>query len=197
VRPARAAAALLALLAGGCLAGCASGTTAIASSPLCRAGADGASNSVILMAQSVPTASWVPCIRTALPLGWTFHQLMARNGSSRFWLDSDRDGVQAVEVRLTGSCSTAGTTEIPSDRDGMRRLERVRQVSPTYAGERYYLFGGGCLTFVFRLDGDSPGEALALASSAVGVVRRTTLDAQVETESHGRLTLDPATGEDG
>jgi hypothetical protein len=188
---------LLALLAGGCLAGCASGTTAIASSPLCRAGADGASNSVILMAQSVPTASWVPCIRTALPLGWTFHQLMARNGSSRFWLDSDRDGVQAVEVRLTGSCSTAGTTEIPSDRDGMRRLERVRQVSPTYAGERYYLFGGGCLTFVFRLDGDSPGEALALASSAVGVVRRTTLDAQVETESHGRLTLDPATGEDG
>ena len=52
------------------------------------------------MAQSVPTATWVPCIRTALPLGWNFHHLDARNGVARFWLDSDRDGQQAVEVRL-------------------------------------------------------------------------------------------------
>jgi hypothetical protein len=197
VTRARAAAALLPLLAGGCLAGCASGTTAITAAPLCRAGDGGASNSVILMAQSVPTAAWVPCIRTALPLGWNFHHLMAGNGSSRFWLDSDRDGQEAIEVRLTASCSTAGTTEIPSDRDGMHRLERVRQVSPTYAGERYYLFPGGCLTFVFRLHGDSPGEALALASQAGGMARRSDIDAQVQDESHGRLSLDPATGEDG
>jgi hypothetical protein len=74
----------------------------------------------------------------------------------------------------------------------MRRLERVRRVSPTYAGERYYLFPGGCLTFVFRLDGDSPGEALALASQVVGAVRRSDLDAQVRQESDGRLSLDPA-----
>jgi hypothetical protein len=197
VRRAGAAAGLLALLAGGCLAGCASGTTAITASPLCRADTNGVSNSVILMAQSVPTASWVPCIRTALPLGWNFHHLMASNGSSRFWLDSDRDGQEAVEVRLTESCPTGGTTEIPSDHDGMRRLERVRQVSPTYAGERYYLFPGGCLTFVFRLHGDSPGEALALASQAVGMVRRSDIGAQVQNESHGRLSLDPAAGEDG
>ena len=32
-----------------------------------------------------------------------------------------------------------------------------------YAGERYYVFAGGCITVVFRLDGDSArGEALAL-----------------------------------
>jgi hypothetical protein len=194
------AAALLALLTGSCLAGCAGGTTAITAVPLCRSGADGADgagNAVILMAQSVPSASSVPCIRTALPLGWNFHHLVARNGESQFWLDSDRDGVKAIEVRLEPSCDTLGATEIPSDRDGMRRLERVRQVSPTYAGERYYRFPGGCLTFVFRLHGDSPGEGLALASSAVGVVRRATLNAQVKTESHGRLTLDPAAGEDG
>lgn len=197
MRPAGAGAALTALLVSGFLAGCAGGTTTIAWSPLCRSGSDGASNSVILMAQSVPTASSVPCIRTALPLGWTFHHLDARNGMARFWLDSDRDGMEAIEVRLEASCDTAGATEIPSDRDGMQRLERVRQVSPTYSGERYYRFPGGCLTFVFRLQGDSPGEALALASSAVGVVLRSDLNAQVQDESHGRLSLDPATRGDG
>jgi hypothetical protein len=191
------AAAVLALLTGGCLAGCASGTTAINAAPLCRSGSHGAGNAVILMAQSVPSASWVPCVRTALPLGWNFHQLIARNDGSRFSLDSDRDGQEAIEVRLTATCATGGATEIPSDRDGMRRLEHVRRVEPTYAGERYYLFPGGCLTFAFRLGGDSPGEALALASQAVGVVRRTDLDAQVRDESNGRLSLDPAARGDG
>jgi hypothetical protein len=191
VRAARSAA-LTALLSGGFLAGCAGDSTAVTEAPLCRSEGS-AGNGVVLMAQSVPTASWVPCIGAALPLGWGFHHLDARNGRARFWLDSDRDGTQAVEVRLTATCATGGTTEIPSDRDGMRRLERVRQVSPTYAGERYYLFPGGCLTFVFQLAGDSPGEALALASQVVGVVRRSDLDAQIREESGGRLSLDPAT----
>jgi hypothetical protein len=188
---------LLALLAAGGLAGCSSGNaTATTTPPLCRSG-DGAGNGVILMAQSVPTASWVPCIRTALPLGWSFSHMDARSSVSRFVLDSDRDGQQAIEVRLTATCRTDGATEIPSDRDGMRRLERVQRVDPTYAGDRYYLFPGGCLTFAFQLGGNSPGEALALASQAVGVVRRTDLDAQVRAESHGRLALDPAARGDG
>lgn len=197
MRPA-AAVCLMAVLAVGCLTGCGSGeTTAITTQPLCRTGTGaeaGAGNGVILMAQSVPTASRIPCIRTALPLGWGFHHLSARSGISRFWLDSDRDGVQAVEIRLEASCDTSGATEIPSDREGMQRLERVRQVSPTYSGERYYRFPGGCLTFVFRLGGDTPGEALALASQAVGAVRRADLGAQVQRDSQGRLSLDPAAG---
>ena len=185
-------AALVAFLAGGCLVGCASDSTAITEPPLCSAGADQqAGDGVVLMAQSVPTATWVPCIRAALPLGWHFHHLIARNGAARLWLDSDRDGQQAVEVRLTGSCSVRGTTEIPSDREGMRRFERVDRITPTYAGSRYYLFDGGCLTVIFSLAGDSPGEALALASQVVGVVSRDALRAQVHRESGGRLELDP------
>jgi hypothetical protein len=188
----RAARAGLLLTAAALLAaGCASDTTATTDPPLCTTEHDGAGNAVILMAQSVPTASWVPCIRTALPLGWAFHHLDARDGSARFFLDSDRDGTQAVEVRLQASCDTTGATEIPSDREGMRRLERVRQVSPTFTGERYYVFPGGCFTVAFHLDGDSPGEALALASQVVGTVSRPVLDAQVHSDSGGRLALDP------
>ena len=195
MRPGRTAA-LLALLAGGFLAGCAGNSTAITDQPLCRSGS-GLGNGVILMAQSVPSASWIPCVRTALPLGWSFHHLVARNGAATFWLDSDRDGVQAVEVRLEATCDTAGATEIPSDREGMRRFERVGQVDPTFVGHRYYLFAGGCLTFGFRLAGDSPGEALALAADAVGTVRRADVGAQVRRDSGGRLSLDPPPGGDG
>jgi hypothetical protein len=187
---------VLAPLAAALVAGCSSDgpNSAITEPPLCSDGHDGAGNGVILMAQSVPSATWVPCIGTALPLGWNFHHLEAGNGEARFWLDSDRDGQKAVEVRLTASCDTAGTTEIPSDRAGMRRLERVGRMSPTYAGTRYYVFDGGCLTVVFRLDSDSPGEALALASQAVGVVARSDLQRQVRDESGGRLELDPEEG---
>ena len=192
MRPARAAASLT-LMAGGLLAGCATGTTLVTDPPLCQAGEHGAGDGVVLMAQSVPTATYVPCIGQALPLGWTFHHLDARNGGATFSLDSDRDGMEAVTVRLAESCDTAGSTEIASDRPGMRRLERIERLSPGYAGERFYLFEGGCLTFRFRLGGDSPGEALALASSVVDVVSREDLAAQVREESGGRLSLDPAT----
>lgn len=190
-RATRISRALPALMAGGLLAGCASGSTAILAAPLCQNRGGGADNSVILMAQSVPTATQVPCITAALPLGWAFHHLEARNGISRFWLDSDRDGQQAVEVRLTESCDTSGTTEVPTDRKGMRRLERVERISPAYQGTRYYLFEGGCMSVVFSLDGGSAGEALAVASQVVGVVGRDVLAAQVRHASGGRLSLDP------
>ena len=195
----RLAATVLALLVAGAGAGCgndsADSAAAITNPPLCPVGDGDAGNGVILMAQSVPTAGWVPCLRSALPLGWNFHHLDARDSGARFWLDSDRDGVQAVEVRLAESCDTSGATEIASDREYMHRMERVHQVTPTYAGERLYLFRGGCLSFVFRLDGDSPGEALALASQAVGVVSRTDLREQVHTDSGGRIELDPGRGD--
>jgi hypothetical protein len=171
-------------------------STAITDAPLCSVGDDGAGNGVVLMAQAVPTATWVPCIRTALPLGWEFRHLEARDGIARFWLDSDRDGDKAVEVRLTARCGTAGATRIASDREGMLRLERVERTSPTYVGKRYYIFDGGCLTLAFALHGEDPGEALALGSQVVGVVTRADLQAQVRQDSGGRLDLDPP-GRDG
>ena len=182
---------LPALLLGAC-AGDSRAPTATTGPPLCSTGDDRAANGVLLIAQSVPTSSWVPCLGVAVPLGWEFSHLDARNGASRFSLDSDRDGPGAIEVLLEASCDTEGATEIPSDREGMRRLERVVEVSPRYVGKRYYDFDGGCLTFSFRLDGDSPGEALALASQVVGAVTRDDLRAQVRDESGGRLSLDPA-----
>jgi hypothetical protein len=188
--------ALLAPLAVLSLSGCSSDTTATTELPTCADAEHGsASNAVILMAQSVPTASWVPCLRTALPLGWGFHHLDARNDVAFFSLDSDRDGQEAITVRLEASCDTSGSTEILSDREGMQRFERVRQTTPHFQGNRYYRFDGGCITFEFRLTGQSRGEPLALATQAVGVISRADLIEQVHENSDGRLSLDPPTAD--
>src|SRR4029453_4009352 len=45
----------------------------------------------VLMAQSVPSATLIPCIE-ALPVGWTYGGSDVSNGVARFWLRSDRRG---------------------------------------------------------------------------------------------------------
>jgi hypothetical protein len=184
--------ALLALVVATAVAGCSGPTTASQELPTCTEGDEGAANGVILMAQSVRTASWVPCLKAAIPLGWDFEYLDARNGQSLFRLSSDRDGLrQEIDVRLEPSCQTTGSTEIRSDRDGMQRFERVRMTTPRFEGERYYVFDGGCIVFDFRLAGDNRGEPLALATQVVGAVPRDDLRELVHEESGGRLELDP------
>lgn len=195
MRPLRRGAALL--LAPLVAAGCATGPEDTSlEPPACTTGDEGrAASGVVLMAQSVPTATWVPCVES-VPVGWSFAGLDARSGGSRFWLDSDRDGRHAIEVRLTADCDTRGATEIPSERDGMRRYERVTEVTPQYLGRRHYVFPGGCLTVVFTLSGDNRGEPLALATQSLGVVSREELAAQVHEASGGRLHLDPPPDDD-
>jgi len=157
----------------------------------CSQGDDGTpSNGVVLMAQSVPTASWVPCLE-GMPVGWHFADLEASSDSAAFWLDSDRHGLHAIEVRLTESCDTTGASEVPSDRLEMRRLERVTEVSPRFVGRRFYLFEGGCITVLFSIAGADRSEPLAVATQGLGTVRRDELRELVHEESEGRLELDP------
>jgi hypothetical protein len=163
----------------------------------CRTGDDGSpANGIVLMAQAVDTASRLPCL-DAVPLGWHLSDVQVRDGSGRFWLDSDRDGARAIEVALTASCDTRTATEIPSDREDVRRLESVRRISPEYAGTRYYVFDGGCLAISFHLAHDS-AEPLAVATEAVDLLPRADVEALVRQESGGRLQLAPtAAGDDG
>ena len=77
-----------------------------------------------LEAQSVPSASLVPCVRS-LPEGWTLGAANVRNGWSKFTLDHDRVGKPALVVRLTADCDTTGAIPTPSDQPGTRRYERT------------------------------------------------------------------------
>ncbi len=194
----RAGAAVLALLGSLALSGCVELTTSLTSDEVaCQEGDDGTpANAVLLMAQAVPSATWIPCLE-AMPQGWHFSDMDVGRGAGAVLLDSDRDGIHAIEVRLTETCDIKGATEIPSDREGMRRLERVTEVSPQYVGRRFYLFEGGCITVLFTLSGENRGEPLAVATQGLGAVPREDLRALVHDKSGGRLELDPPATDGG
>jgi hypothetical protein len=101
----------------------------------------------VLEAQAVPSATLMPCANL-LPGGWSVGGFEVRSGLARFWLDSDRAGVRAAEVRLTSTCDVAGATQVPAGSGGppVRRYQApVAQQPPTTV--RYYLFTGGCVTY--------------------------------------------------
>ena len=72
----------------------------------------------------------------------------------------------------------------------------MTQVHPQYVGTRFYVFDGGCLAMVFRLDGDYRAEPLAVATESIDVVRRADVEAHVHEDSGGRLDLDPPAAEE-
>jgi hypothetical protein len=177
------------------LSGCVQPGTLANELVACRQGEDGKpANGVVLMAQAVRTASWVPCLR-GVPLGWYVSDVDVRNDRAQFWLDSDLNGIHAIGVRLTASCDTTGATRINSDREQMERFERVTQVSPRFVGTRFYVFTGGCITMLFKLSGENRAEPLAVATVGIGTVSRADLREQVREQSGGRLELDPVSGD--
>jgi hypothetical protein len=178
----------LALLLGGCVqvAGPVEGV------PVCPRGDAAPGNAVVLLAQSVPTATWVPCLReSAVPRGWDVVAAEATRGGARLQLRSDRAGARAIEVALSGPCSTEGATEVPSDHPAMRRFERVSEVTPLFRGQRTYVFEGGCVTVTLEVEGADRVEPLAVATAALGMVSRGQLRQAVREDTGGRLTLDP------
>ena len=142
-----------------------------------------------LVAQSVPSASLVPCVRS-LPEGWTLGAANVRNDWSRFTLDHDRVGRPALVVRLTADCDTTGATPMPSEQPGTQRYERTPPGRPGPA-TTYTVFPGGCVTAEFRST-NSDASLFDEAASVVGFTSRHALQQALEQRSNGRLHLDPA-----
>ena len=172
MRTARAAVAIS--MMGLLLAGC--GTASNPTVPFCP-GPGRDAGATILMAQSVPSASYAPCIAN-LPAGWTFGGERIRNGRAEFWLDSDRAGFGAVRVSLTPTCDVSKAVEVPPEttEPRVRRYEEPTALPPAFSGNRYYLFPGGCVTyrFAFARGGSftqvvEVTQALSFVSRALGV----------------------------
>src|SRR5829696_1720248 len=77
-----------------------------------------------LMAQSVPSASLIPCLQL-VPVDWSVAEVAVNNGRSLLTLDHDRAGAAALVVRLTASCDPSGAAEVTSEQPGARRYLRV------------------------------------------------------------------------
>jgi hypothetical protein len=108
----------------------------------------GSVDRLVLVAQSVPTASYVPCLR-ALPAGWTAGRFAAASGHTRFTLTSDRAGGSPVRVDLRPACDVTGATAAPPRDAGVRTYTRLRSISPRYAGTLLDVFAGGCVSYQF------------------------------------------------
>ena len=171
-----------------------------AGEPRCRAAhtqrREESRSGLLLMAQSVRSASLLPCI-DALPVGWTFAGLDVTNRRARFWLSSDRDGEKAVRVSVSKSCDTRHAVQSASGRTGLRRYDRVQPVGSGYQADRYFVFAGGCITYHFALRGHTGSEPATAVSSGLNFVTRAALARSVTDYSDGRLKLDPTPAASG
>lgn len=167
--------AILAVL--GVVLACTGCSTAPWRTPFCTKIDDGF---FVLLAQSVPSATELPCV-AEFPAGWTFGGSDVSRGFGRFWLDSDRGGLHAVEVSLRASCDTAGAVEEEPapDEAGTRVFARPDSLKPSFTGARFLLFEGGCIGYTFHFGSGAPSTLAIEAIDALSLLPRATVVAEV------------------
>jgi hypothetical protein len=143
-----------------------------------------------LEAQSVPSASLVPCVRS-LPVGWSVAYVAVNDGRSVLTLDHDRAGDRALVVRLTAACDPSGAVAGPSPVAGVRHFQRIESSTGQFTATWYDQFPGGCVTSRLHLTTDPNGEFAAQAPAVLGFTTREALRQALDQRSDGRLQLDP------
>jgi tRNA A-37 threonylcarbamoyl transferase component Bud32/membrane-associated phospholipid phosphatase len=154
-----------------------------------------------LQAQSVPSASLIPCVQ-AFPEGLD-GALAVRDGESVLELSRASVGVNidsgdqfrasaeegTVTVRFTATCDlrTAGGGQAVAP--GVRRLKTVGSGGMPAAAD---LFPGGCVTYRLDPNSSAPAALLDEVERAVTYRTRDDLSAALLRRSGGRLHLDPA-----
>jgi tRNA A-37 threonylcarbamoyl transferase component Bud32 len=145
-----------------------------ASNPAVHVPDCGTGHTMLLAAQAVPSAAFLPCI-AALPSGWTTSGAEIASGRATFQLDSGQAGLQTATITLTATCDTSGARQIPSPSGQPGRISGD-------SGVRYDVFPGGCVTYRYvQATGASPvlattvdgAVALIPRSELVGYVQRT------------------------
>ncbi len=145
---------------------------------------------LLVMAQSVPSATMLPCLRTKVP-GWTVAKVAVNDGRSVVTLNHDRAGEEAAVVRLTATCDTGSAGEAPSDVAEVQRYERVDRLGGVFEATWYDRFPGGCVTYRLRSGSDPTGQFAVEARVLLGLTSRQELARRLEQRSAGRLHLDP------
>jgi hypothetical protein len=142
----------------------------------------------ILMAESVRTASRIPCVRS-LQAGWGWGAFRAENGDSTFVLSSEAGGDTAVSVRLVPRCSI-DRADVERASNGVSVGERVVSDDP-YVADRTYAFVGGCALVRLAFVGGAPVDDLVRdVDRTIGFLPRSEIDAELR--SQGDRGLDPA-----
>jgi tRNA A-37 threonylcarbamoyl transferase component Bud32/membrane-associated phospholipid phosphatase len=145
-----------------------------------------------LLAQSVPSASLVPCVRS-LPVGWMVGNVTVNNGRSVIPLNHDRAGTGVLVIRLTTHCDPQGATQIASDQAQVQRYQRIDRLTPRFEATHFDLFPGGCVTAQAAVPAANRAEVTSQLAAIVGYTSRQALQQALDQRSGGRLRLDPPT----
>jgi hypothetical protein len=124
-----------------------------------------------VVAQSVPSASYLPCIN-GLPPGWSTSGFDPTQDGTGFLLNSDRSRGRPVIVRLTAGCDVKGASPSPPQAPGVLIYTRLYSISPRFAGTLYDVFPGGCVSYRFDFGSGSQIELMEQFEQAVGLYPR-------------------------
>jgi hypothetical protein len=141
----------------------------------------GTNNTMILMAQAVPSAHAIPCV-DVLPPGWSISGVSVRAAEARFWLDSDRYGSHAVQIGLRAAdrCLLEPSDELNRITPGSQPFESEPS-APGGRPARTFVSGTACITHEFAPGIDE--ATIALLDSALELQPRTDLVAEVHHRS--------------
>jgi tRNA A-37 threonylcarbamoyl transferase component Bud32 len=143
-----------------------------------------------LEAQSVPSASLVPCLGP-LPDGWEVARMTVNDGFSEITL-YDRLGLGTVIVWLTADCDIRGASLVPPAQPEVRRYLRTEGLAPQYSATRFEVFPGGCVTTSLTAPPVHQERVTSQAGALLSLISRQTLQQMLDQRSDGRLHLDPA-----
>ena len=143
-----------------------------------------------LMAQSVPSASLVPCVRS-LPPGWSIGNVTVNDGRSVIPLNHDRAGTGALVIRLTAACDTRGAVQVTSNHSQVQRYQRIDRLAPRFEATRFDRFPGGCVTARSAVPAATQAEVTSQLATIVHYTSRQALQQALDQRSGGRLRLDP------
>jgi hypothetical protein len=124
-----------------------------------------------VVAQSVPSASYLPCLRDLQP-GWTTSGFAPSQDGTSFLLNSDRSPGQPVTIQLTTGCRISGASPSPARAPGVLTYTRLHSIRPRFAGRMYDVFPGGCVTYTFDFSHGSQIALMEQFEQAIGLYPR-------------------------
>ena len=141
-----------------------------------------------VIAQSVPGATYVPCIGE-LNEEWSTRGFRAGRGGTRFTLVPHRPGGRPVRVDFTSSCDVSGAVPTTPRAEGVRTSIRLSTISPRYTGTLADVFAGGCVTYRFDFARGSHIALMEQLHATVALVPRREL--RLELQDQLGVDLDP------
>ena len=149
----------------------------------------GTGDVMILMAQTVPEATSVPCLAT-LPAGWDLGGVEVEDGKGTVLARLRPRGRPRRRSDAAARATSAGSrarARFRATKPGSGATNGSSNFRPTCAARATTSFPGGCVTYEFAFDGRASASLIFDADSALAFQPRHTLVASVREQSDLKL----------